>query len=47
MHMLEARILKNRQTDKCNKAVEIRIWQRDVEMAERCGNMEISLEGEE
>ena len=40
VHMPEARILKHRKTDKCNKATE-------MEMAVRCGEIEFSLEGEE
>ena len=43
MHMPAANIFKHRKTDKCNKATERRIEQRDVEMAERCGEMEFSL----
>ena len=45
--MLAARIFKHRQLDKCHKEMERRIRQRDVEMAERCGKMEFSLEGGE
>ena len=47
MHMPAANIFKHRKTDKCNKATERRTEQRDVEMAERCGEMEFSLEGGE
>ena len=37
------RIFKHMQTDKCNKATEIRLGRRDVEMAARCGKTEFSL----
>ena len=47
MHMPEARIFKQRQSDKCHKLTEIRLLWRDVGMAERCGEMEFSLEGRE
>ena len=44
MHMPTARILKHRQSNKCYKAMERRFRRRDVDMAERCGEMELSLE---
>ena len=47
MKIPAARIFKHRQTDKCNKVMEIRLWRREVEMAARCGKMEFSLEREE
>ena len=39
MHMHAARILKHRQTDKCNKAMKRKIRRQDVDMSERCENM--------
>ena len=47
MHMQASRLFKHRQSDKCNKSTEIRLQLRDVEMAERCGEMEFSLKGYE
>ena len=47
MHMPAARIFKHRNNNKCNKATERRLRQRDVEMAARCGEMEFILEGGE
>ena len=44
IHMPEARLLKHRQLDKCHKATERRLWQRDVDMSERCGEIEFILE---
>ena len=37
------RLFKNIRTNRCNKATERRIRQRDVEILERCGDMEFSL----
>ena len=45
MHMPAASIFKNCQSDKCNKATDIILRRRDVEMVERCGEMEFILEG--
>ena len=39
IHMQAARIFKHRQSDKCHKSRERRLRRRDVEMAERCGEM--------
>ena len=47
MHMLAAKLFKHKQADKCNNATEKRLRRRDVEMAERCGDIEFSLEGRE
>ena len=47
MHMPSSKIQKHRLMDKCNKAAERQLLQRDVEMATWCGEMEFSLEGEE
>ena len=47
MHMQAARLFKHRRSEKCHKFTEIRIRQRDVEMAARCGEMEFNLDGEE
>ena len=47
MHMPVARIFKHRKSDKCHKATERRLRRRDMEMAERCGEMDFSLEGGE
>ena len=47
MHIPAAELFKHMQLDKCNKATEIRLRRRDVDMAERCGEMEFSLEGVE
>ena len=47
MYMPEARIFKHRQTDKCNKATDIRLRVRDVEMKAWCGEMYFSMEGGE
>ena len=44
MHMPASRIFKHRKTNKFNKAKERRILQRDIEMAESCGEMELDLE---
>ena len=35
----------HRQTNRCTNAAERKLWRRDVEMSERCGEMEFSLEG--
>ena len=40
MHMQADRLFKHRQLKKCHKLTERWIQQRDVEMAERCGEME-------
>ena len=42
--MQAAILFKHRQLDKCNKSTERRLQRRDVERAERCGEMESSLE---
>ena len=42
-----AKLLNHRQTDKFNQATERRLRQRDVEMAARCGEMDLSMEGGE
>ena len=47
MHIPAARIFNHRQADKCNKATDIILQRRDVDMAARCGEIELSLEGEE
>ena len=47
MHIPSARVFKHRQTDKCNKMTERRLRRRDMEMVERCSEMEFSLEGGE
>ena len=47
MHMSAARLFKHRLTDICNKATERRIRWRDVEIVERCGDMEFRLYGGE
>ena len=36
MYNPAARLPKHRRTERCNNATEMRIRQRDVEMAERC-----------
>ena len=45
--MQAARIFKHRQSDKCHESTERRLRQRDVEMAERCGETEFILDGDE
>ena len=47
MYMQAARLFKHRYLDKCHKSTERRIWQRDVEMAARCWEMEFNLDREE
>ena len=47
MHMPVAKLFKHSQLEKCHKATERRLRQRDVEIAARCGEMEFSLEGGE
>ena len=42
-----AKLLNHRQTDKFNQATERRLRQRDVDMAARCGEMDLSMEGGE
>ena len=37
--MPAARLFNHRQVDKCNKATERRLIQRDVEIAARCGDI--------
>ena len=44
MHMPEYRLFNHRQLDKFHKATERRFRRRDADMAERCGEMEFSLE---
>ena len=39
VHMEAARLFKHQQSDKCQKPTERRLQRRDVEMAERCGEM--------
>ena len=46
MHMLVVRLTKQRRTAICEKATEIRLRSRNVEMSERCGEMEFILKGE-
>ena len=46
MHMSEARLSNHRRVDKCNKATERQIRRRDVDMVERCCEMDFSLYGE-
>ena len=43
MHMPAANIFKHRQSEKCHKATERRLRRRDVEMAARFWEMELSL----
>ena len=43
MHIPEARLIKHIQTARCEKATEILLIWRDVEMAERYGYMEFIL----
>ena len=38
-----ARLLKHRWMERCNKTREMRLRQRDVDMAERYGEMDFSL----
>ena len=45
MNMPADRFLKHKQSGKSHKATERRLWRRDVDMAEMCGEMEFSLEG--
>ena len=47
MHIPEARMIKHRQTKRCNKTADMRLIQRNVEMEERCGDTEFSLYGGE
>ena len=47
MHMQGARLFKHRHLDKCHKSTERRLQQRDVEMAERRGEMEFNIDMEE
>ena len=47
IHMQAGRLFKHWQSDKCNKLTERRLQRRDADMAERCGEMEFSLDGEE
>ena len=44
MHMPTARILKHGQSNKCHKVMERGFRRRDVDMAERYGEMEFSLD---
>ena len=39
--------MKHRRADRCEKTTEIRIRKRDVDMAERCADMEFILYGRE
>ena len=43
MYMPAARMFKHRRADRCKKATEMRLIQRDVEMEERCRDMEFIL----
>ena len=45
MHMPSPRIFKHCQSYKCNEATERRLQRSDVEMADRCREIEFSLEG--
>ena len=47
MHISAARLIKHRWTARCNKSTEMRIIQRDVDMVERCREMEFGLYGRE
>ena len=47
VHLQATRFFKRRQSDKCNKSTKRRIRQRDVEMADSCGEMEFNLDREE
>ena len=47
MHIQDTRLFKHVQSEKCHKSMEIRLWRKDVDMAERCREMEINLDGEE
>ena len=47
MDMPSARIFKHRQIDKCNKDTERRLQQIDMEMVDRCVEMEFSMDGED
>ena len=47
MHMPTTRIFKHRKLDKCHKEMERRLRWRDVDMADRCGEMEFILMGGE
>ena len=41
--MPAARLIKYKRTERFNKAMEMRLRWRDVDMAERCGDMEFSV----
>ena len=43
IHIPAALLMKHRWTSRCEKAMEILLRQRDIEMAERCGDMELRL----
>ena len=47
MHMQAARLFKYWQSEKFHKYRERRLRRRDVEMTERCGEMDFNLDGEE
>ena len=47
MHIPVARLVKHRRKARCKKATEIWIRWIYVEMVERCGDMELSLQGRE
>ena len=44
IHLQADRLFKHRQSDKCHKSTERRLQRRNVEMAERCGEMEFVLD---
>ena len=43
IYMQAARLIKNKITESCNQATEIRLRKRDVEISQREGDMEFSL----
>ena len=45
MHMMVDKIFKHSQLYKCHKSTEKRFQRRDVDMEERCEEMELSMEG--
>ena len=45
--MQVVRLFKHWQSDKCHKYTERRLQRRGLEMAERCGEIDFNLYGEE
>ena len=43
MHMYASKMIRYQWKDKCNRATEMRLWRRDVGIAQRAGDTKFSI----